>query len=532
MNIGPWEEDADEDSGDADRIADDSGDNAMNEDGSYDDGDLSCDEYDLLSPDEAFDNLCAALEKDDPTKTTVCVPFEVAGYGSRLGNALVGNTHAENITLSLWPEDVSSPLDENWGVENISLILQYLREGTAFRTLTVESGELEYVRLCVAAIAQNPGTTKLILKEDAEIPIAEVAELLRTSQSLKSIAIPMVNSQELAEAFQANQTLDFMSLMFDPDEHPEPDGVILYHLIPDRRPCALTVAQKYDCSNMDTLLVDTAISTLLSKTVWLTEFRLSGMCFSINRMQLLMEALLSNRSIEKLGLCSCEFDDMAVSFLHALVMSPSHRGAFAESAIRELSMADEDINGNLVALCVLGFPRLQILEWKWKHICDTLDAFWNLLAANPSMVKLQVVKLLDWPGVSDQEMNICIPLLPTLRELRFDMNRYFFDNKIAPAFCHSVRRSSGLTDVSVFGEFPTFWNETESRIVRASFQRNRNLPGLVSMPRTGHVAQAGDGCTEIYLYPSLFHAATQSLRVAPNSIFTGLLALEDAIELV
>jgi hypothetical protein len=79
-------------------------------------------------------------------------------------------------------------------------------------------------------------------------------------------------------------------------------------------------------------------------------------------MQLLMDGLLSNRYIEKLEFT---FSDEAVSLLDSLVMSPQSRGAFAESKIRELTLMDEDIANNFVALFVLGFPCLQ-LKWTWQ----------------------------------------------------------------------------------------------------------------------------------------------------------------------
>jgi hypothetical protein len=486
------------------------------------------------SPEEAFANLCAKLQRNDPEQTWLYSPLHVQGYGIRLGNALVGNNHVERLTLSLRPEDVNSPDSDNWGVESIALILQYLREGTAFRELNVSRGALQYVRPCVAAIAQNPATTKLILDEQAEIPIAEVANLLRTSQSLKTIVMSMVDSLELAEAFQVNQTLDFVTFMFDPDSLPRPNGLILHHMVSNRPPCALTISEKYESSGMDALSVDTAVATLVSRAVWLTELRLSGLSFHRSRMQLLMDGLLSNRSIGKFELLFCTFDDEAISLFDSLVTSTSNREAFAESMIRELSVMDGDdaLSDDFAALFVLGFPCLR-LTWQWQEPFASLGAFWNLLATNSSKVQLQVLQLRECLGVTDEDMNMCIPLLPTLRELRFDVSRYYrnFDNKMTP-FLQSMRKSSGLLHVAIAGRFPDFWSEAEARIVRASFQHNQDLLKLVSQPRVDREVHDGDENTEITLYPSLFHAAEQSLRIAPNSIFAGLLALDEDIGFV
>jgi hypothetical protein len=525
MNDNLREEGAEDNRGDADRMADasdDEDDNAMNPgQGNGNVGDEDEDDGEGLvnlnrvgsgncpSPEEEFDSLCAKLKGNDPKQTWVFSPKHVAGYGMRLGNALVGNTHVAELSLSLRPEDVNSPDDDNWGVESIALILQYLRQGTAFRELTVLQGTLEYIRPCIAAIAQNPETTKLILHGYGEMPIVEIADLLRTSQTLNAIAMPMVNSLELAEAFQVNQTLNVVTLMFDPDALPKPNGAILYHLVSKRPPCVLTIGEESDSHSRDMFLVDTAITSLVSRAVWLLELRLSAMSFSQSRMQLLMDGLLCNRSIEDLEFTFCTFDNEAVSLLHLLVMSPSNREALAESKIREHSVMDEDITNDFVALFVLGFPCLQ-LNWKWRDPDTTLGAFWNLLQAHSSMVQLQVLWLQHWPD-SDEERDLCIPLLPTLRELYFDLDPYIFDEETALSFLQAVRKSSGLLHVSIARSFPVFWSEAEARIVRASFQRNQNVPGLVSMPRVGCLEQDESDYVEINLYPSLFHAAKQSL---------------------
>jgi hypothetical protein len=96
-------------------------------------------------------------------------------------------------------------------------------------------------------------------------------------------------------------------------------------------------------------------------------------------------------------------------------------------------------------------------------------------------------------------------------------------------FLQATRKSSGLLHVAVSGRFPEFWSGAEARIVRASFQRNQDLPKLVSLPRLDREEQDGDDCAEINLYPLLFHAAKQSLRIGPNSILAGLLALDEDI---
>jgi hypothetical protein len=79
----------------------------------------------------------------------------VNGVGIPLGNALHGNTHVEELHLQLCRESVNSPDDDNEGIENIALILQYLRDGAALRMLCIYGGSLQYTSAHVQAIAQR-----------------------------------------------------------------------------------------------------------------------------------------------------------------------------------------------------------------------------------------------------------------------------------------------------------------------------------------------------------------------------------------
>jgi hypothetical protein len=69
---------------------------------------------------------------------------------------------------------------------------------------------------------QSHNVRTLTLNDATEIPLLEMIDLLRTSENRQLLFIPMVNSSALAEAIQVNQSLERLSLRFDPDAWPTP----------------------------------------------------------------------------------------------------------------------------------------------------------------------------------------------------------------------------------------------------------------------------------------------------------------------
>jgi hypothetical protein len=446
-----------------------------------------------------------------------------------LGRALVGNTHIAELSLTLLPNVVDNG---TVGFESIRLIVQYLREGTAFRALAIWGGIRDYTGPCVAAITQNPNARKLTMTDDTEIPENEIVSLLRTSQSIKEIVMPMVNSIAIAEAFEVNQTLTYIALQFDPDSWPTPNGIILRHLVAPRPPCSLTISQK---SDSEAVAVDAALAAFLASTTWLKELRMLGMTFNQRRMRHFLEGLQSNRSIEKLRLVSCHFDQEAVSVLRDLTHGPTN--GLADTTIHEIHIEErgdhlEDLSDELAALIVLGIPGLQVLDWRLSRGSTlTTDAFWNMLAPKASLVRLSVLRIEFWPGVSGREMNDCLPLLPSLQELHF-RGRQPYEDWEPQAFLDAVMKCPRLRDITIDNALPRFWSEDQARLMRALVQRNQFLYQLVSMPRLDHMVQEDEDSAETFLFPSLFSAVKRSVAVAPNSILAGLLALSDSIGFV
>jgi hypothetical protein len=499
-----------------------------------DDLDDNDDEDAAAATDEKdFDELCAALQRNDPERTVVNVRESVAGYGTRLGQALVGNTHVRELELYLFSEHINAEDDDTRGVANIELILQYLRQGTAFRALRILGGTREYTGPCVAAMSQNPNTHILVMFENTQVPLEEVAALIRTSSSLFQLDMPMVNSIAIALAFQASQSLRDVALIFDPDALPPPSGIILRHLASHQSIRDFAIYQARESSSMDAVHVDTALAGYIGEASCLSSLQFVDVHFNKSRMRHVLKGLFSNRSLYILTFVHCSFDKAAVALLEALAHTPSTARSLTHSRIciiRAYEQNDALGEAAVAWLASAGFPHLYHLFVEYSNPHSTNDTFWTLLTANIDKVNLRTLELQVWPCASGDQMNICISRLRSLEELRFLGSRPH-TRKQATSLLHTVLKHSNLRMLTIGGKFPEFWNESESRLVRASFKRNSGLFCLVSMPRKDDTAAEDEDKRDtcICLYPSLFLVAKRTIFVARNSILAGLLALSDAI---
>jgi hypothetical protein len=533
-----WDDDAggigddeDEDEDNMDEDDDDDVDDGGGDDDGDDDG-VDVEEI-LRKAQLEFQDDCEAARRNDPAKTTIYASI-VKGYGIPLGNALVGNTHVQNLHLRLLPENVNSPDDENWGVHNIAPLLQYLREGEAFRALHTSGGSVEYTSACVRALAQNPNTKSLILDNETEIPLLEMVDLLRNHEMLQHLFMPMMNSTALAEALHANQSLEVLVLTVDPDAWPKPNGVMLRHLHSHSKLQRLSLIRKHDCSSLDTDQVDVALCSLLSNSFTkLKIMQLFNFTFDRSRTDLFIEGLRANRSLQKLELFECEFKAEAVAILDSLVLSPTKHHAFSACPMRQLVVHQND-DALLVALLTLVFSNLEVLEWHWNREVN-VDAFWNRLkVADTSRIHLQTLRLEYWPTRKCDAMNSCIPKLITLHELHFfALSSYDWDHlhgsqflEAGRSFVKAIRQSSSLLVVSV-DSVGQYRFQAVSGFLEASLRRNAMLPELLSTPRSDPVLHANGA--ELHLYPSLFSVAQQSPYGVLKSILTGLLALNDDV---
>jgi hypothetical protein len=158
------------------------------------------------------------------------------------------------------------------------------------------------------AAAQNPALRYLYMDAGAEVPLAETAALLRTTQRLQAIVMPLVNSTTVAKAFGANRTLERVLFHYNPDASPAPpNGACLSKLGAHPRLYALRILDKSESANPNTAVVDVALSGYLKEAKRLEELVLDNFTFNEGRMQNLLKGLSVNRSLMNLHLNGCVF---------------------------------------------------------------------------------------------------------------------------------------------------------------------------------------------------------------------------------
>jgi hypothetical protein len=157
-----------------------------------------------------FRKTCLALQRNDPTLTHIEKHVEdwdnphynywaacdsnltfnsicrTQGFGRRLGEALVGNTHLTSLCIDLGNFFTSHTESQ----AEASLMLHYLRHTQTLRTLELQGGfephtsrQTQFIALAMVALANNQYIDRLALSGCA-IPVDALADLLQSTRSL------------------------------------------------------------------------------------------------------------------------------------------------------------------------------------------------------------------------------------------------------------------------------------------------------------------------------------------------------------
>jgi hypothetical protein len=321
---------------------------------------------DIASLSKYFFNVCRAVRKNRPCATSVA-PKRVRGYGRYLGEVLQGNTNVSTLHLYLRPEEVDEPGFEE-GVGNIALIVRYLQEGPALRRVYLHSGTLEYVGLCVQAIAQNSHIEWLTISYNAAVPSDEMLSLLTAPESkLEFLSMPIVDDAPIANALANHRALKRLALSC---VGPRPSELVFYALHDNTHHLReLSLMMDFRCAQSMMTDVDAALSLYLSCTKTLSTLCLHCQVYDRERTQQLVEGLQSNTSLTELSLSHCSFDAEAVQVLQEFSWTVSSGGPTIKKVTIQSHDMDDNINckvaptpAALAALLPI-FPALQDLDY-------------------------------------------------------------------------------------------------------------------------------------------------------------------------
>jgi hypothetical protein len=521
-------------------------DNTMNdmEDGSVDDSEEDEDEElwsdmstassasSLNSIESIRDRIYATLERNDPNKTSV---EATTGWATlccvRLGSALVGNTSVSDLTLGFHHTSFNRPPPD------IGLLLQYLRQGPALRVLKLSGSRPEYTCACLQAVAQHAFIEDLTLDSDIDIPYESLAHLLRTTRSLKKLAMCLDDSSmALAQAFGANETLGIIEFALCNDHHPNQTGQDVFHHLTSHL-CEMKLEQ-LDASVPPTIY--SAFNDYLKETQRLTHLTLDGLSFDGEQAALFMDGLLWNQSLSHLTMRSCELDDDANAVFDsaATAAHAASTGSTIKSTMSIVELQVADSCGELSSLLkFMAFKgdnlRVLYLQQFWSIRQPRHNNFWNaLLESDTSKIRIRQLRLEGNWEYSLAAIYDCIPRLLYLQELHFDIMRLVLGRSFAVAAQHS----GSLQIVSVHGRLPTFSTPHISRIVQASLERNRHLSSVLSMSCSGLTLDRHDDVVAAEAssspIPNLVAALVHAPRMAPNTLVKGLTAATAAVEAI
>jgi hypothetical protein len=491
-----------------------------------------------------FVELCLALQRNDPAETKANAAG-VEGYGERLGQALVGNTHVTDITLRLIPQDIYGPnvnQQHERGPEGIALLLNYLRDGPSLREFNVRGGIEKFMRPAIQAISHNPRLETLEI-EDAEVPAEEMALLLRTTTALKTLSLPMVNSEIVAQALGENQTLDRLELTFDPSD--APDGIVLSHLQSHLKLTHLVLKQKPDTELSDTATMDAAISVYLRDTTGLRTLKLVGQSFNQDRMQHLVQGLQANQSLVHLTVTSCQFDQGATAVAQSFACSNI---GVSLSSIFKLFVEGCTSAPELVAYLVIGCRHLIYFDWDWG-LERNVSGFWNTLTTHGSGASVKVLMMGPFCGPSFDAMFTCLPKLPNLRILGFNLMHLACSTSrvcgLKPKLVRAVRQSGSLAFLAadIHSSIDNILNATHKKIYGAAIVRNGLLSDCLSKlsaettgvePSSEQQEERDEGGdspppTPVPMFPPMLVSGMETPRKSSTLVLKGLLTLSEVI---
>jgi hypothetical protein len=473
-----------------------------------------------------FVQLCNALCRNDPSVTAIhSVPRAVNDrlkklYLQHLGQALVGNTHVSHVTIRfpLFSQDVSQEALDN--KSGLALLLRFFREGPALRSVDLSYPYIlpEYLRVYLSALKLNPNLVSLNVLHWHR-PTAELATFIQTSMSLKELKlnIDSFGDKEVTQTLLNNNRLEKL-YVFGFGDH--------------RHVC-----------------------TFVTESTSLQQLHLANFRLSREFMRFFLDCLQLNGSIVELDLDSSEVDPEAVGVLaSAAVASMASRAPSLPNMQRlglnlrcSMDVTDPILGACAAAMVTLCRHSLKELSLKAVELEHDQRALWDTLTRHANQLKLECLRLPQFESVDHDNMNQCLPLLPSLKELHF-ASPYCNNGNVsrqvvldggteAIEFCGAVRQSGSLCTVMVDGEFPWFLQRDVAlnRLTRAALQRNQELPQLLasssSTPPTGESDEALSMESEELTapppsqFPGLFVASSRAPRMAHTWVLSGLFAV-------
>jgi hypothetical protein len=220
----------------------------------------------------------------------------------------------------------------------------------------------------------------------------------------------------------------------------------------------------------------------------------------------LRNALKSNAKVTRFELAGCTFDRNATNDFMNSIGSVVARLDLQYGRVGFNKFEQVDLQGVYARLLVTESKPLKYLRVNGLRYEGSGHVFGSLETDQTSDIQVETLHL-DCIFPSDiVALEMILPWCTKLRTLIVDRNE-------CRAITHAFQRNGSLYKVKIHRGL---WKHSAQKRLLAAFgRRNRRIPRLLTNV---------NGETSPVLIPSLFFAAQQAARVAPNTLLLGLLA--------
>jgi hypothetical protein len=451
-----------------------------------------------------MERLCERLQRNDPalTKVETWLYGATYGYGERLGAALLKNTVVSNLSLQFFLL-LSETEMEAGRTDSASCLLQFLKDSPSLQTMKLTNWRMgtgmPYPQLCprtgsllleltLNAAFQNSNMQSLDL-DIPDIPLTLLAQALTAYQprlsTLRLRCDRNESSQFAATAASAAQAIAMIPSLLKltlateiiaPFVTPLTRSATLRHLS-----IIITINDNIDDADVAALC-----GVLSFRESALQHISLEGFRFHDVWWTNIARALQANAQVTMLTLKRCDFDEL-VQF--AYPRSRTYRQPLQH--IRTLELLDCD--------CA---------SWRQRNVY-----FPNLSGYLPHSVHLDT-------------LNLDIETIGIVSGLH-----------VPNDFLIALRQNGSLHSVSVLASHPHRFPHRNPlpqvvRYMQAVTNRNRQLSQILGQPASNKgvdgVNDEGEDpkpqSNRVVLFPTLFCVARQAPRMAPKTLFLGLLS--------
>jgi hypothetical protein len=175
---------------------------------------------DVEAPDYGYEALCASLQRNDPSVTSVGAigaPLILPpGQIRRFGEALNGTTSVTTLILSI----PSLQQSQGTSIEDNVSLHHFMRESNTLNNVVLGCGDENTKVLCgnlLRALHENKRNKHLRLEIFAPVPSDDFSRFMRTTRSvtilrMSDLALRGASKQVVGGAFQTNQSMQLLEL--------------------------------------------------------------------------------------------------------------------------------------------------------------------------------------------------------------------------------------------------------------------------------------------------------------------------------